>query len=139
MDCGAVISKLLGESVEKNGSVFLLGADEGSLEYFSDEVKTLMYGENAIERYFSKVEDCAVYVCSHIPEELAIFKCYAASDTDEIAKMCLERADMIKVSLRGGAWKSKTEKIRVTIHRHYVVFSFTDDPEGIEKRIKNLL
>ena len=139
IDCSTVMSKLLGESLEKNGSVFLLGADEGSLEYFSDEIKLLMYGENSLDRYFPKIEDCAVYVSSHIPEEIAVFKCYSRSDTDEIAKMCLERADMIKVSLRGGAWKSKTEKIRVTIHRQYVVFSFTDDPQEIERKIKNMV
>ena len=139
MDCSTVISSLLGDNPEKNGSVFLLGADEGSLEYFSDETKRSMYGESSIERYFPKIEDCAVYASSHIPEEIAVFKCYSRSDTDEVAKMCLERADMIKVSLRGGAWKSKTEKIRVTIHRRYVVFSFTDDPQEIESRIKNMV
>ena len=139
MDCSAIISKLMGESAEKNGRVFLLGAQEGNLEYFSDDIKKLMYGENSLERYFSKIEDCAVYVSSHVPEEIAVFKCYSRSDTDEIAKMCLERADMIKVSLRGGAWRSKIEKIRVTIHRQYVVFSFTDDPQEIERKIKNML
>lgn len=137
--CDVIISRVLAENAEKNGQIFLLGAEEGRLEYFSDQTKMLMYGENSLKNYFSKIEDCAVYVSSHIPEELAIFKCYSRSDTDDIVKMCLERADMIKVSLRGSSWQEKTEKIRVTAHRRFVVFSFTDDPQRIEERIKNLL
>ena len=125
--------------MEKNGQIFLMDADEGQFEYFSDATKALMYGENSLKNYFPKIEDCAIYVSSHIPEEVAIFKCYSRSDVDEIVKMCLERADMIKVSLRGSSWQEKTEKIRVTVHRHFVVFSFTDDSQGIERRIKNLV
>ena len=134
---GEVLKLCEGEA-KRNGQVFLLSAEEGSLEYFSEDIKAQMYGERAVELYFRLVEDCAVFSSAHIPEEIAVFKCYSASDTDDVAKMCLERADEIKVALRGSAWAEKTEKIRVTIHRRFVVFSFTDNPEIIEKRVREL-
>lgn len=142
ISCDAVLSKLLtvsGEAPRRNGQVFLLGAEEGRIEYFSDENKALMYGDNALKHCFPRIEDCAIYVSAHIPEELAVFKCYSSSDTDEIVKMCLERADMIKVTLRGSEWQEKAEKIRITTYRRFVVFSFTDHSEKIESKLKEML
>ena len=136
ISCERVLSHVLADmavNTERNGQVFLLSADEGQIEYFPDQTKMLMYGENSLKNCFPKIEDCAIYVSAHILEEVAIFKCYSSSDTDEIVKMCLERADMIKVSMKGSSWQEKTEKIRVTVHRHFVVFSFTDDSQEIEE------
>ena len=131
--------KLCNGQSKLNGQVLLLSADEGSLEYFSEDIRAQMYGERALGLCFPKIEDCAVFTSAHIPEEIAVFKCYSYSDTDEVSKMCLERADEIKVALRGSVWAEKAEKIRVTIHRRFVVFSFTDNPEIIEKRVRELI
>ena len=140
--CSDILSGLIdlgSEEAKRNGQVFLLSAEEGRIEYFSEENRALMYGAEAVEHCFSKIEDCAVFTSSHTPEEIAVFKCYSASDTDKIAKMCLSRADNIKIALRGSAWQEKSEKIRVTIYRRFVVFAFTDQPEIIESRVRRLV
>ncbi len=139
--CVDILSGLIdlgSEEARKNGQVFLLSAEEGEAEYFSVQNQALMYGEEAVEHCFLKIEDYAIFTSSHTPEEIAVFKCYSVSDTDEIAKMCLDRADSIKVSLRGSVWQEKSEKIRVTIYRRFVVFAFTDQPEIIENRVRRL-
>lgn len=140
--CSGLLSGLLAVSVEeplKNGQIYRLGAEEGSIEYLSDDMKRAMYGDKALEHYFSRIEDCAIYLSVRAPEELAVFKCYSCSDTDIIVRMCLERADSLKVALRDTQWREKSESIRVTVHRHFVVLSFTDAPDKVEERFKALV
>ena len=140
--CVDILSGLIdlgSEEARKNGQMFLLSAEEGQIEYFSAQNQVLMYGKEAAEHCFSKIEDCAIFTSSHTPEEIAVFKCYSASDTDEIAKMCLSRSDDIKIALRGSVWQEKSEKIRVTIYRRFVVFAFTDQPEAIESRVRGFV
>lgn len=140
--CDAVLSELLtvvGENQEKNGRIYLMSAYEGQIGYFSDGDKILMYGENAYEHCFPKIEDCTLYVSARIPEEIGVFKCYSRSDTDTVAKMCLERADMIKVVLRDSQWREKSENIRVCVHGHFVLFIFSDNPQRIESKFKAIV
>lgn len=140
--CDAVLSRLLAlnsENPARNGRIYLMSAAEGQIEYFSEEDKMLMYGENAYKHCFPKIEDCAIFVSVRIPEEIGVFKCYSSSDTDIVARMCLERADMIKVTLRDSQWRQKSENIRVCVHGHFVLFIFSDEPQRIESRFRELV
>ena len=128
-----------GESLEGNGIFYYSEALEGELGYFSKADQFLMYGKDNVEHNFPKIEACAMFVSSRVPSELAIFKCYSASDTDEIERMCLERADEIKVALYNTQWRDKTEGIRVIAYKRYVLFSFVENGSGVERKLKELI
>jgi len=137
--CETLLFELLnvsGEDIEGNGYVFLHDSAENEIGYLSQENKILFYGENRVKQTFDKIEDYAIFVSTHTVGELAVFKCYSASDTDEVARMCLERADEIKVMLRKSEWKEKSENIRVMVHKKFVVMSFTEYVEKVEKGFK---
>lgn len=141
-DCEQLLLKMLihteGASRE-NGSIFLQKAEEGSIEYFSDENKAILYGDKAVEYSFEKIEDFAIFISARFPEEIAIFKCYSSSDTSEVAKMCLLRADKIKVALKGTEWEEKSTGIRVSVHKRFVIMSFTDQPQMLEDKLRALI
>ena len=141
MGCEDIMIRMLcytNESSRENGKIFLLSAQEWENEYFSDENKAILYGDKAFEHSFEKIEDCAIFVCSRYPEEIAIFKCYSRSDTKEITQMCMLRADSIKVALRGTEWSEKAEMIKISVHKRFVIMSFTDDPAKIEEKLRAL-
>lgn len=131
--------EISGEDFEDNGSFYFSEAGEGSLGYFSEEDKSLMYGENTVKQTFDKIESCAVFVCARVPGEIGVFKCYSSSDTDEVARMCLERADSIKILLKNSEWMEKSNNICVTVHKKYVLFSFCDNSQKLEKKLKQLV
>lgn len=140
--CEDILPELLavsGEDFEGNGEIYFGNSAEGELGYLSESMKAKLYGESEAELAFSKIEDYALFLSSRVPGEIAIFKCYSASDTDTVAAMCLERADTLKVALRGSEWEGKSEKIRVTIHRRYVVMSFTDHSQKVIDRFRSLV
>ena len=122
-----------------NGSIFLLSAKEGSAEFFSKENKAMLFGENALEHSFSKIEDCAIFISSRYPEEIAVFKCYSSSDTDEVVKMCLERADSINVALRSTEWSDKAQSTRISVVSKFVLMALTDEPDRIEEKMRSAI
>ena len=128
-----------GESLESNGIFYFSDVDEGEIGYFSTEDKALMYGKDNAEHVFDKIESCAVFVSSRAPGELAVFKCYSASDTDDVERMCLERADEIKVALHNTEWREKSESISVKVHKRYVLFAFVQSVMTAEGRFKELI
>ena len=138
-DLLADLINVSGESLEGNGIFYFSEALEGELGYFSKADQLLMYGKDNVEYNFDKIESCAVFLSSRAPSELAIFKCYSASDTDDVERMCLERADDIKVALYNTQWREKTEGISVIAYKHYVLFSFVENGVGVERRFKELI
>ena len=140
--CSFLIAKMLavsGEDIDGNGYLYYASAEEGSTEYFSQELYSAMYGEDSKTRYFSKIEDFAVFVSQRTAGELALFKCYSRSDADDIAKMCLIRADSIKVALRGSESAEKSKNIKVGIYGKIVVFYFVEQPQKAENKLKGLI
>lgn len=134
----ASILEVSGESLEENGIFYFSDVAEGEVGYFSEADKSLMYGKDNVKHIFDKIELCAVFLSSRVPSELAVFKCYSASDTDDVERMCLERADEIKVALHNTEWREKSESITVTVHKRYVLFAFVDNSASAEKRLKEL-
>ena len=130
------------DGYKDNGSIFLKNAQEGESFFISDKLKKTTYGERFFEA-LERCEDYAVYVSASTPYEIAIFKCFSRNDTDDILRMCYERADELKVGLRFGKWDEASKNILICEYKNYVVFSFTDSAErnedimlGIEKMIK---
>ncbi len=110
------------------GRLYLRGADEGSENFLSLDTMSVMYGNEA-ENDFAVIEDFAIYVSEvALPCEVAVFRCYSSSDTDTVAAMCLERADMIKVLLKDTGLAELCEGTEVVVRGHYVVMLVTDAP-----------
>jgi hypothetical protein len=128
-----------GEDTEGNGLVFFAEASEGDIEYFSADICTAMYGEEAMQRYFSLIEDFAIFVSQRTAGELAIFRCYSRSDTDLIVKMCLCRADTVKVGLRGSEYEEKSKDIKVCVYDDIVAFYFVEQQKKAESKLSGLI
>ena len=133
--------KVSGENVEGNGIIYFANADESTFGYLSQEDKELIYGKNRVEQLFDckKIEDYAMFFSTRGVGEIAIFKCYSRAYTKETARMCMERADEIKVLLRNSEWREKSEGIKVVIYKEYVLMIFAEQPHKVENRFKNLI
>ncbi len=130
------------DGYEDNGSIFLKNACEGDAFFISDKIKETMYGER-FKDALDGCEDYAIYVSASTPYEIAIFKCYSRNDTEDLFRMCYERADELKVGLRYGKWDEASKNILVCGYKNYVIFLFTDTADrnedislGIEEMIK---
>ena len=111
---GDILSKMLeGESQLPFGNVYLMSADEGDVEYLSERVKGVLYGDSAAKEVFPLIKDYAIYISSfEVPCEIAVFLCYSSSDADAVVKMCLGRADSIKTYMSHTA---ELDKISVKV------------------------
>jgi len=127
-----------GEPFADNGIFYFSDAKEGEIGYFSKEAKRFAYGESADTDVFDKLRGYAGFVSARAPAEIWIFECYSSSDTDKVIRMCLERADALKIAHRNSEWREKSANIKVTSHRKYVLLAFVDNPYGVEKRLKEL-
>ena len=144
MSCADILNALLavsGEDTDGNGIVYFGGADNGEIGYLSRENAVLIYGENRVKQLFekNKIEDYAMFFSTRETGEIAVFKCYSRSDAREVARMCLERADEIKVVLRKSEWREKSEEIRVVIHKKYVAMIFASKTDRVERKLKTLI
>ena len=127
-----------GES-EENSVLYSSLADFGELGYMDEDVKKDLYGEKYIEEHFPLLEEYAICISGRQTCEIGLFKCRSRSDTDSIAQMCLERADEIKVALRGSALEEKAKAIRIEIHGRFVLFSFSDRSDEIAEYFIDLV
>ena len=136
-----VLCELIAYSGENEDGIILYSSTArlGELGYIDDSVKRTLYGEKYVEECFPLMEEYAISVSGRYAGEIAVFKCYSRSDTDVIAQMCLERADLIKVALSGTELEEKSRAIRTEIHGRYVLFSFSDHSDKIAEYFLRLV
>ena len=104
------------------GKVYLGRAEEGSAAYLSPMMISALYGEGAVSYEFTFIEDFAVYISSFAkPCEVAVYKCYSASDTDLIASMCLSRIENLKTVLAGTSFSESILNASVEISGRFVI------------------
>ncbi len=127
-----------GESIENNGYTYLSSIPKDDIGGLSEENRKLLYGDS-FESSFKKIEEYAIFVSTRGAGELAVFKCHSASDTAEIAKMCFERADSIKITLRRTPYEEKSRAIRVCVSKKFVIMCFVEDGRAVEERFKTLV
>lgn len=121
------------------GAHYLSGTEEGDEAYLSPTVRDALYGEES-EEIFQRVEEYAVYLSSFAaPYEIAVFRCYSATDANRVAAMCLERADQLRVALHGTGWEALADTIQVACQGRYVVMSMTDQPKTVQKEALRLI
>ena len=105
-----------------DGNVYLKSADEGSESFLSPMIISALYGEGAISYEFSLIEDFAVYLSSFkSPCEVAVYKCYSASDTDLIASMCLSRIENLKIILAETSFSERLSNATIDISGKFVI------------------
>ncbi len=120
---------ILGRAMEKlekkeslpQGIVYIPGVPEGSERFLSPFLMESLYGTHAKE-IFPLIEDYAIYLSSFAePYEIAVFRCYSASDTDVVAGLCMERADLLRVLLHDTAFYAFSDSVHVRISGRYVI------------------
>ncbi len=129
------------ELTADDGYIYILDEelDEALPEKLNEERMVLMYGKD-MKEYISKIEDCAIFVSKRSPSEIALFKCYSASDAKKIEKVCRERADTLKVVLRNTEWQSKSQNIMIEVIKEgYVLFAFTENNASLKKELLRLI
>lgn len=119
------------DGYQSTGYVFLKSADESDVFYLSEKTKHSMYGEK-FDGALERTKDFAIYVSASGRYEIAIFECYSRNDTDEILKMCYERADEIKIGLRFTEWQGIAEAIEIQVYKKHVIFALTDSAQRNE-------
>lgn len=104
------------------GEVYHSGTVAGESGYFSPHLMATVYGETAEERCFPLIEEYAIYLSSFAePCEIAVFRCYARSDADRIAEMCLSRIEQLRVLLAGTSYRSRVDQATVRVDGKLVV------------------
>ena len=97
---------------------FVMGRNDNNP--LSDELLLDLYGEDAKD-VFSLVKSYALYLSSGEPCEIAVLQCYARSDVDRVARMCLSRADRLRTVLMHTSYYERAEKIEISIRGSVVV------------------
>lgn len=142
--CGELLSAGLDYGIngyENSGYIYLKSADENSVLFMNEKMRIDMYGKKFAE-VLSGLCDFAIYTSASSPYEIAVFECYSKNDTDEILRMCYERADKLKVGLKYTEWESASKWISVSVYKKYIIFAFTDSAErseGAAERIIKLI
>lgn len=142
--CGELLSAGLEYGINgyaNSGYIYLMDAEESSVLFISEKTRENMYGKRFLG-VFSVLCDFAIYTSASSPYEIAVFKCYSKNDTDEILRMCYERADKLKVGLKYTEWESASKWISVSVYKKYIIFAFTDSAErseGAAERIIKLI
>ena len=102
------------------GILYLKNAPEGNVSHIPHSMLRALYNENALEYEFTLIEDFAVYISAQKPCEVAVYKCYSASDTDVVATMCLKRIDTLRTSLEGTPYGDIPKNAKVNIKGKFV-------------------
>ncbi len=100
------------------GYHFVMGRNDN--RPLSDELLRDLYGEDAKD-IFSRIEAYALYLSSGEPCEIAVLQCYAGSDADCVARMCLARADRLRTVLRHTSYYERAKNIEISVHGRLVV------------------
>lgn len=112
---------LLGEEMARmenlpQGEIYRSDAAEGEVGYLSERLAATLYGESAVTNCFPLLEEYAIYLSSFAePCEIAIFRCYARSDADRIAEMCLTRIEQMRIMLAGTDFRIRVDGATVRV------------------------
>jgi len=114
---------VVGEILAEAPVPFPAGTAESRL---SDGTLTTLFGETALSEEMKTVEDYCIYMASRSgPAEVAVLRCYAASDSRTVSRMLLRRADLLKPHLPDGT------SAKVAILGRYVILAVCTDPDAV--------
>ncbi len=117
------------------GEIYRFPAEEGAVGALSPRLIRSMYGEDA-EEVFSGVESGALFLSSvQIPREIAVFRCYSKTDASALTRLCLARADELRIALRGGNFDgfSDDDGVWVLCEGRYVVMCSVENGRSLRQ------
>ena len=107
------------------GEIYVKGAKEGESAFFSQSLCESMYGARAAE-LLTLTEDFAIYMASVVaPYEIAVFKCYSATDAEKLAALCRKRAEELRVLLSKTEWRELCDSAKIKVDGRIVVMTVT--------------
>ena len=107
------------------GEIYVKGAKEGESAFFSQSLCESMYGARAAE-LLTLAEDFAIYMSSiAAPYEIAVFKCYSATDAEKLAALCANRAEELRVLLSKTEWRELCDSAKIKVDGRIVVMTVT--------------
>ena len=132
-----ILDRMLSEFSDiPKGTIYYKNATEDQEGYLSPFLAEALYGTSA-EECFTLMEDYSIYLSSFAtPYEIAVFRCYSATDAVRLEQLCRERADIVSVALRYTDFYKLCQSIRIVREGDTVVFAMTDDPSRAERLIK---
>lgn len=122
-----------------DGTVYRSGAEEGEAAYLSPSLRDTLYGTHA-EAVFAHITDYAVYLSSFAtPTELAVFCCDSVGSARQAESLCRERADTLRIALRGTAFETMSDGASVVCRGKTVIMTLTESPEEAREAALRLL
>lgn len=121
--CMEILNEIV-DDVERlpAGKIYRSGSEAGGEGFYTEGMRKTMYGEDS-ERYFSLMEEYALFVSSSgVPCEIAVFKCYSATDARGVEFMCRNRAQLLSVALNGTGFATLCDRIIIIREGRYVLF-----------------
>ncbi len=104
------------------GEIYRSDVAAGENGYFSPSLMAVMYGEQAATHCFPLIEEYAIYLSSFAePCEIAVFRCYAKSDADRIAEMCLSRTELLRILFAGTPHRARVDAATVRVDGRLVM------------------
>ena len=133
--CAEILEEIMSDTEQlPTGKIYSSHCEMGSDGYFPEAMRKAMYGEDS-DRWLSLTEEYALFVSSSgIPSEIAVFKCYSATDARSLEFMCLNRAELLRTALRGTGFSELCDKIYVAREGRAVLFIMTENYRGNAKR-----
>lgn len=121
------------------GERYYSGVEEGYEGALPSALRDALYGEES-EEIFETVEEYAMYLSSAAkPAQIAVFRCYSATDAHRVTLMCMERIELLRVALRGTEWEAFVGGAVVTCRGRDVLLCVTDSPRSMEQQANRLL
>lgn len=121
------------------GERYYSGVEEGYEGDLPSDLRNALYGEDS-EEIFETVEEYAMYLSSAAkPAQIAVFRCYSATDAHRVTLMCMERVELLRVALRGTDWEAFVDGAVVLCRGRDVLLCLTDCAQSMEKQAVRLL
>lgn len=112
------------------GQIYLASAPEDGEAYLSPDLTAALYGQGEPPWQLALVEDYGMWLSSaQHPCEFAVFRCYARSDTDEIAAMCTSRLADLRAHYKDSQYASYLQNAQVVVIGKYVLLLISADAQ----------
>lgn len=124
------------------GTLYTSHSSPGSRDYLSESILTALYGVDSCPVVFERVSERSVWITSGFSAfEFAVFDCAVPADAEEIASLCIRRAESIEYSLRrdGNEDTANARKYETYIYGNTVIFAFSTTPASCISEAKKAL
>lgn len=121
------------------GERYYSGEEDGGEGAMPSDLRDALYGAES-EEIFATVEEYAIYLSSAAkPYEIAVLRCYSATDAHRVTQACMERRETLRVALRGTEWETLAKDSLVMFRGRDVLLCVSDRSRSVEERARRLL